>query len=471
MTRLDQRRNVRLLSVILLLIGVITLAVVVDGLRRERVLSTHIAIEIGAGIAFLVCWRYSRTRHHQRAALAGMAVLVAFPLTGFVTRGDYSPATMYGILVWLTIPTTLVALFVSARAALVVLAGSVAAILSLPAFMFWLELKDVVLPALIVLALSVMNVLLQAHQKRIQADRLAELEASHRSLEQARAQNGRLLRETLQAVERLASSAAEILEATREQARGSSVQSQAVVQTTMEVSDLDRLAERSATVSRGVAETLQQVERISEGSQQVVAESADAMALLRGDVRDVAENIETLVQHAQRVAEIIRTVEDFAAQSQVLALNASIEAASAGAAGAGFAVVAREVRVLAERSKQATVQVREILVEILKSARVAVAATHRGVQSVDERTSAAVAVRDEIGKLATLVKSSAEHARAVDVDSGTQARGVRQIAAAMQRIIDGTAAGASGTKKVEAAAVQLEALAQALKETASKYEG
>src|SRR5439155_7510542 len=101
----------------------------------------------------------------------------------------------------------------------------------------------------------------------------------------------------------------------------------------------------------------------------------EGMESIRQQMSTVAGSILSLSAQGQAIGEIIATVDDLAAQSKLLALNASIEAAKAGDEGKGFAVVAQEVRALAEQSKLATMQVRGILNDIKKARSSAVLAT------------------------------------------------------------------------------------------------
>ena len=113
---------------------------------------------------------------------------------------------------------------------------------------------------------------------------------------------------------------------------------------------------------------------------QAVSEETDVLEAefkqrIREQMEAIAESMVRLSEQGQAIGQIIATVEDLAAQSNLLAVNASIEAAKAGEHGKGFGVVAQEVKSLAEQSKQATNQVRTILSDIQKATTAAVMAT------------------------------------------------------------------------------------------------
>ena len=104
---------------------------------------------------------------------------------------------------------------------------------------------------------------------------------------------------------------------------------------------------------------------------------------IQTDMQVVGDAIDRLNDQAQSVSDIIATVNDLAEQSNLLSVNASIEAAKAGEAGKGFTVVAQEVKNLAEQSKQAVGQVRGVLGEIQKASNVAVRAAEQSQEAVE----------------------------------------------------------------------------------------
>jgi len=131
---------------------------------------------------------------------------------------------------------------------------------------------------------------------------------------------------------------------------------------------------------------------------------------LRGRVETIAEQILALSEQTQQVGEIISSVEDLADQSNLLAVNAAIEAAKAGEQGRGFAVVAQEVRTLAEKSKAATVQVRTMLTDIQRATNAAVLATEQGTRGADEGARLVEQAGITIRQLDETIRHSAEAA-------------------------------------------------------------
>jgi methyl-accepting chemotaxis protein len=129
-------------------------------------------------------------------------------------------------------------------------------------------------------------------------------------------------------------------------------------------------------------------------------------------------------------------VEDLAAQSNLLAVNAAMEAAKAGDAGKGFGVVAQEVKSLAEQSRQATNQVRTILADIQKAASAAVLATEEGSKAVEAGAGQTAVARDSIRTLYDSVSEAAQAATQIAASSQQQLVGVDQVGRAMGSILE-----------------------------------
>ncbi|MDQ2644153.1 MAG: methyl-accepting chemotaxis protein, partial [Myxococcota bacterium] len=180
----------------------------------------------------------------------------------------------------------------------------------------------------------------------------------------------------------LVSATAEIMAATSQQASGAQEQAAAVQQTVSTVDEVVQTSEQSAARARSVSELSQKSVDYSRTGTRLVDESVRAMEIVREQVESSAESILALAEQAQAIGDIIATVNEIAEQTNLLALNAAIEASRAGEHGKGFGVVAAEVKALAEQSKKATLQVRQILGEIQRATNSAVMATEEGTKSV-----------------------------------------------------------------------------------------
>src|SRR5204862_2053088 len=128
----------------------------------------------------------------------------------------------------------------------------------------------------------------------------------------------------------------------------------------------------------------------------------------------------TLAERAQAIGEIIATVADIAEQTNLLALNAAIEASRAGEQGRGFSVVAGEVKALADQSKKATAQVRQILGEVQKATNAAVLSTEEVTRGVTTAAAVAAQAGEAIKTLADTLAQTSQAATQIVASSGQQ---------------------------------------------------
>ncbi|MCI0407906.1 MAG: methyl-accepting chemotaxis protein [Acidobacteria bacterium] len=270
-------------------------------------------------------------------------------------------------------------------------------------------------------------------------------------------------REIRAAVENLASVTAEILAATTQQAAGTAEEVTAVQETSATVDEVKQTAQVAAQKARAVAEAAQKSAQVSQNGRRAVEESIKGTQEAKGRMEAIAERILALSERGQAIGEIIATVNELAEQSNLLAVNAAIEAAKAGEAGKGFAVVAAEVKALAEQSKQATAQVRGILNEIQRATQAAVMAAEQGVKASEAGVGVAGRAGEAIRLLAEGLTESVQAAQQILVSAQQQVAGVDQVALAMQNIQQASTQNMASTRQVERAAQDLNELAGRLK--------
>jgi methyl-accepting chemotaxis protein len=293
-------------------------------------------------------------------------------------------------------------------------------------------------------------------------ERMAAEHTQRERVQEQSEQLGHLILQIRAVASNLAAEATEILAATTQQASGANEQSAAISQTTTTVDELKTIAEQSVARAQEVAGASRRTVEVSRAGRQAVEETVGSMHEIRVRVEGIAENILALSEQTQQVGEIIDTVNELAAQSNILALNASVEAARAGEHGKGFAVVAVEVRNLAEQSKQATAQVRAILSDIQKATNATVMATEEGTKQVEEGMVLASQTGESIEQLAGVLEESAQAAAQMVAGGRQQAAGVEQVAVAMQSINQATVQSLESTRQAEKAAQILYDLAREL---------
>jgi len=265
------------------------------------------------------------------------------------------------------------------------------------------------------------------------------------------------------AIGTLASSSTEIVAATTQQASGTAEEATAVQETSTTVDEVKQTAQVSSQKARAVSETAQKAAQISQEGRRAVEDTVKGAQEAKARMETIAERILQLSEQGQAIGEIIATVNDLAEQSNLLAVNAAIEAAKAGETGKGFAVVAAEVKALAEQSKQATAQVRAILSEIQRATQGAVMAAEQGVKASDAGVAVAAKAGDAIRLLTDSLTESSQAAQQILVSAQQQAAGTDQIALAMQNIQQASTQNMASTRQVERAAQDLNELAQRLR--------
>lgn len=270
----------------------------------------------------------------------------------------------------------------------------------------------------------------------------------------------RPLRETIAI---LSSASSEIVASTTQQASGIAEEATAVQETSATVDEVKQTAQIAAQKARAVTEAVQKTAQVSQDGQRAVDVSVKGMQDAKARMETLAERILALSEQGQAIGEIIASVNDLAEQSNLLAVNAAIEAAKAGEAGRGFAVVASEVKALAEQSKQATAQVRGILNQVQQATQAAVMAAEQGVKASEAGVGVAARAGDAIRLMAESLTESAQAAQQILVSAQQQAAGMDQVALAMQNIREASTQNIASTRQMERAAHDLNALAGRLK--------
>ncbi len=262
----------------------------------------------------------------------------------------------------------------------------------------------------------------------------------------------------------LTTSSAEILATTTQVASSSAETATAVNETTATVEEVKQTVQLANQKAKRVSDSAQQVATVSNTGCQAVEELLAKMGRIREQTALAAESIVRLNEQGQIIGEIILTVNDLAEQSNLLAVNAAIEAAKAGEQGKGFAVVAQEIKSLAEQSKQATAQVRAILGDIQKATGAAVMANDLSGKAVAEGVQQSDTAGEAIRMLADSIVEAAQAALQIAASSQQQMVGMDQVALAMENIKQASMQNMAGTKQAEVAALNLHELAAKLKQ-------
>ncbi|MES2693889.1 MAG: methyl-accepting chemotaxis protein [Verrucomicrobiota bacterium] len=276
-------------------------------------------------------------------------------------------------------------------------------------------------------------------------------------------------REIQEGVNVLATSASEIFTATAQIATSATETASAVSQTTSTAEEVKQTAQISAQKAGHVADVAQKAAQSAQTGRKAIDESVLGMNNVREQMELIAETVVRLSEQSQAIGEIISSVNDLAEQSNLLAVNASIEAAKAGEHGKGFAVVAQEIRNLANQSKESTAQVRGILNDIQRATSATVMAAEQGSKAVDAGVKQVNQSGDAIRTLAESIVLAAQAATQITASSQEQLIGIDQVTMAIQNILQASRQNATGTQQAETGAKNLNQLGQNLKQVVQRF--
>ena len=279
-----------------------------------------------------------------------------------------------------------------------------------------------------------------------------------------------MVKENKESVNLLSSASSEILAAATQVASSSVETATAVSQTTSTVEEVRQISESSSAKAKAVADNAQKTTEIAQNGKKAVESLVEVVNNIRERVESIAESVVRLSEQGQAIGEIIASVNDIADQSNLLSVNAAIEAAKAGEYGKGFGVVAQEIKGLAEQSRQATMKVRSILLDVQKGTSAAVMATEQGNKAVEIGVRQSREAGESIRLLADSVTEAAQAAIQIAASNQQQMAGISQVTTAMENIKQGSTQTAASTKQAEMAARNLNELAQKIKQMMEHYQ-
>jgi methyl-accepting chemotaxis protein len=303
--------------------------------------------------------------------------------------------------------------------------------------------------------------------------------------------------EITQSVKEIASASNQAAQGAEDVAKGNASQASSVAHSADLVRQLSSIVHSVAANADAATQAVATASTAADEGTSAVGESLGGMESIRARVLDSAHAITELKESSARIGAIVGTIEDIADQTNLLALNAAIEAARAGEAGRGFAVVADEVRKLAERSRGATSEVNSLVKTVQSHTADAVAAMDHGVREVEngselankagealvkimycvadanqavtsileatqEMTGASEQVLHEITEVAAVVEESSAAAEEMSASSASVAESIEAIAGA-------TAQQEAAVAQLAGASQELSDIARDLEESASRF--
>jgi len=253
-----------------------------------------------------------------------------------------------------------------------------------------------------------------------------------------------------------------LFEASQRQNREIQQASASVLQMAQSINEVSQSAAQSARVA-------QQSLAAAEKGGQAVQNQIAGMNEIRAQIQDTAKRIKRLGESSLEIGEIVELISDITEQTNVLALNAAIQAASAGEAGRGFTVVAEEVQRLAERSGEATKQIDAIVKTIQADTQDAVAAMEKSTVGVVEGTKLSDAAGQALDEIRRVSRELADLIGGISAQTQSQSASVSDVTRGMQGILKITEETTEGTKQTNVSIGQLTKLAAELRSSVAGF--
>jgi twitching motility protein PilJ len=254
----------------------------------------------------------------------------------------------------------------------------------------------------------------------------------------------------------------ELLAASSEQLREIRDTGESVLQMAGRINDVSGQAQETAAVARQSLEA-------AESGLRAVQNTIGGMNSIRDQIQETSKRIKRLGESSQEIGEITELISDITEQTNVLALNAAIQAASAGEAGRGFSVVAEEVQRLAERSADATRQIAALVKTIQTDTQDAVGAMERSTQGVVEGTRLSDAAGTALGEIDRVSRQLADLIASISHQALSEAQSANVVAANIQHIFAVTEQTGEGTRSTAQMVRELSRTADELKQSVARF--
>ncbi|MBE0466589.1 MAG: methyl-accepting chemotaxis protein [Candidatus Desulforudis sp.] len=308
------------------------------------------------------------------------------------------------------------------------------------------------------------------NQLELAAGKMATGELDHRVQVGGRDEVGRLgmafnqMGENLKnLVDRVQENSYQLAEHSQELSAASEEVSAAVQNVTATSNELAASTEQATAHTEQAAEAAKATDNASEAGNQAVQQAIGKITAIQNTVNSSAKSVENLHQQSEKIGQIIQVINDIADQTNLLALNAAIEAARAGEHGRGFAVVADEVRKLAEKSSGATKEIETIIRAIQKDTVKAVETMQTGASEVDE----GVEIIKRAGKALENIRENAGRSTDLVAEitqlSEQNSQGVQNLAASAEQVSSTIQEMASNANNLARMADELEELVKSLR--------
>jgi methyl-accepting chemotaxis protein len=264
------------------------------------------------------------------------------------------------------------------------------------------------------------------------------------------------------AVHQVQSSSSELQAAANQQASGSKEQASAMNEITTTISELLATSRQIAESAQRVAQIAEQTASGARSGDNTVERAHESISAIRRQVDSIVGHMLELGRKSQQIGSVLDIVSELAEQTNILAINATIEAAGAGDAGKRFAVVADEIRKLADRVTGSTKEIRGLIDDVRSAVNTTVMATETGSKAVDAGSKQFGDVAAAFKQIGSLVSTTTEAAREIELSTKQQTTAVEQVNLAIANVAQATRETETSAEQTLNTATQLSGLSKAL---------
>lgn len=264
------------------------------------------------------------------------------------------------------------------------------------------------------------------------------------------------------AVQHVRSSSAELQTAANQQVAGAKEQATAMNQITTTISELLATSRQIAESARRVAQIAGEAGAAARSGDESVIKTKDAVGTIRRQVDAIVNHMLDLGKKSQQIGGILEIINELAEQTNILAINATIEAAGAGEMGKRFSVVADEIRKLADRVGGSTKEIRGLVDDIRAAVNTTVMATEGGSKAVDLGTRQFGEVATSFKQIAGLVATTSDAAKEIELSTKQQATAVEQVNVAVVNVSQAARESEASSSQTLQTSLQLTSLSRNL---------
>jgi methyl-accepting chemotaxis protein len=280
---------------------------------------------------------------------------------------------------------------------------------------------------------------------------------------------GSLVKHVQDGAGQIGSCSKEMLVASGEQASGSTEQASAVAEISTTMEELAATSKQIADNAGSVTDLAEQALSSAQAGKETVDDTVGGMDEIKEATEQIAGRILDLGQKSQDIGDIIEMISGIADRTDLLALNAAIEAAKAGEAGRGFAVLAEEIRILAENVMSSTRQITGLVTEIQSSINASVMAMEEGTKRVERGVDLANKTGASLDEILHMIERTTASSSQIRISTQQQQSASDQAVEAMREIDEVTRQSETSAKRTETIAKELDGLSEDLEKAIEQF--